>query len=100
MLYKQCCGSGIFYSGSDHFSIPGPGSESEHTGTDPIKRGTKNKNYRYLFFLLIMVSGARCNSQKENSSRIRISDPRGKKAQHCKYTVPTVTYGCDYVRRR
>jgi hypothetical protein len=46
-----------------------------------IKRGLKNRNYNYLFFLV--VSGASLNSQKENlsrknASRIRIQG--GKKA--------------------
>jgi hypothetical protein len=53
----------IFHPGSrsDNFFNFYPGSY--------IKRGKKNLNY--LFFLLLMVSGACFNSQKDYSSRIR-----------------------------
>jgi hypothetical protein len=47
LLYRiKSCGSGMFYAGSEHFSIPNP----TFFIPDPasyIKRGMKNKNYLF-----------------------------------------------------
>jgi hypothetical protein len=70
--WQQCCGSGMYYSGSDHFLIPDPNIFSSRI-LDPAWKvecqlGTGT------FYLVLMLSG---DGQKypgsgKNSSRIRI----------------------------
>jgi hypothetical protein len=50
--FYQCCGSGIFYPGSEHFLIPDPNIFSS-----PIPDPTWKVECKLVFFLLLMLSG-------------------------------------------